>query len=236
MLGVSAIKVVAFDVGETLIDESRIWLRWAERLQVPPATLMGAIGAMAVQDLPLVKAFDIVKPGIDLEAEQAAWAIAEPDSLRAGFDIADLYPDVIPALSQLRDNGYRVIVSGNQPSEATPALTAMNLPAHAIVNSAEIGVEKPAAGFFTHLIELADCSPGEIAYVGDRLDNDVLAAQRYGINPVFIRRGPWGFLHADRAVAAGVPVIDSLLELPAVLENMCNCGSSSQYRSIAKPQ
>ena len=28
------IKAVVFDVGETLIDETRIWSRWADRLGV----------------------------------------------------------------------------------------------------------------------------------------------------------------------------------------------------------
>ena len=37
----------------------------------------------------------------------------------------------------------------------------------------------------------------EIAYVGDRLDNDVFPAQELGIHAVFIRRGPWGYLHAS---------------------------------------
>lgn len=213
----SDIKAIAFDVGETLIDESRIWLRWAEYLGVPPATLMGVIGAMAAQDLPLERAFDVIQPGIDIAQKQIEWALTEPESLRAGFDGADLYPDVIPALSELAGLGYRLIIAGNQPPEATPALVKMNLPVDVIRNSAEIGAEKPSDAFFDAVIELAGCPPAQIAYVGDRLDNDVLAAQKHGIRPILIRRGPWGYLHATRPAASDVTVINSILDLPAVL-------------------
>lgn len=213
----SGIKVIAFDVGETLINESRIWLRWAEYLDVPPATFLGLIGAMAALDQPLVKAFEVAKPGIELEDEIAKWAVAEPESLRAGFDADDLYPDVKPALTLLRTLGYRLIIAGNQPPEATPALEQMNLPVDFIRNSAEIGAEKPSANFFQAVIKIANCAPDQIAYVGDRLDNDVIAAQKFGIHPILIRRGPWGYLHADRPAAKTVPVINSLLELPHLL-------------------
>ena len=41
-----------------------------------------------------------------------------------------------------------------------------------------------------------------IAYVGDRLDNDVLPAKAAGMHSVFIRRGPWGVIHGASAEAA----------------------------------
>ena len=34
-------------------------------------------------------------------------------------------------------------------------------------------------------------APEEIAYVGDRTDNDVLPAADAGMRPILIRRGPW---------------------------------------------
>jgi FMN phosphatase YigB (HAD superfamily) len=41
-------------------------------------------------------------------------------------------------------------------------------------------------------------SAAQTAYVGDRLDNDVLPAKAAGMFAVFIKRGPWGHLHAHR--------------------------------------
>jgi FMN phosphatase YigB (HAD superfamily) len=59
----------------------------------------------------------------------------------------------------------------------------------------------------------------EIAYVGDRLDNDVLPAKAAGMFAIFIRRGPWGYLHATRPEASEADArIESLLELPSLLQ------------------
>jgi len=40
-------------------------------------------------------------------------------------------------------------------------------------------------------------APEQIAYVGDRVDNDVLPARRAGMLAVHLPRGPWGVIHAD---------------------------------------
>lgn len=211
------VRTVVFDVGETLIDESRIWLRWAERLGVPPLTFLGVLGGCAALDLPHLEAFALVRPGLDVDEEAERWARDDPDGLRNGFDADDLYPDVRPALAALREAGLDVVVAGNQPPVARAALEAMDLPVSAIRTSDEWGVQKPDPGFFARVAELSGVAPQEIAYVGDRLDNDVLPAAEAGMRPVLLRRGPWGYLHARRPEAARTTVIDSLAELPAVL-------------------
>jgi HAD superfamily hydrolase (TIGR01549 family) len=162
-------------------------------------------------------ALAIASPGFDLAEAEARWAAEDPDGLRDGFDADDLYPDVVPALTALRAAGLRLVVAGNQPPRALAALRAMDLPVDEIRNSAELGVEKPAPEFFAAAAELAGVAPHEVAYVGDRTDNDVLPAADAGMVPVLIRRGPWGYLHATRPEAARAHVVDSLLELPALL-------------------
>ena len=211
------VRAVVFDVGETLIDESRIWTRWAHRLGVPPLTFLGVLGGCAALDLPHRHAFELVRPGFDIDAELARWAADDPDGLRENFDADDLYPDVRPALAALRDAGLGVVIAGNQPPQARAALEAMDLPVDAIRTSDEWGIQKPAPGFFAKVAALTGLPPAEIAYVGDRLDNDVLPAAEAGMMPVLVRRGPWGYLHAERPDAARTTVVDSLLELPALL-------------------
>jgi HAD superfamily hydrolase (TIGR01549 family) len=211
------VRAVVFDVGETLVDETRIFSRWADRLGVPRGTFLGLIGACAATDRPLADAFRLTRPDVDLDAEISRWATDDPTGLRENFDADDLYPDVRPALAALRDAGLGVVVAGNQPPQARAALEAMDLPVDAIRTSDEWGVEKPAPEFFARAADLAGLPAGEIAYVGDRLDNDVLPAARAGMRPVLIRRGPWGYLHAARPDAARVEVVDSLTELPALL-------------------
>ncbi|SUD47669.1 Phosphatase yihX [Nocardia otitidiscaviarum] len=212
------IKAVVFDVGETLIDETRIWCRWADRLGVPRFAMLGVIGGMAATGRPLADAFEVLSPGIDLEEEQIAWAAEEPDSLRVNFDADDLYPDVRRALAKLRARGLRVIIAGNQPPQAKAALEAMDLPVDAVYTSAEWALEKPDPKFFDKVVEVTELRPPEICYVGDRVDNDVMPANAAGMVPVLIRRGPWGYLHAElpQATRYGV-VVDGLDALPDLL-------------------
>ncbi|MET8424902.1 HAD family hydrolase [Nocardia sp. NPDC004860] len=211
------IKAAVFDVGETLIDETRIWCRWADRLGVPRFAFLGVIGGMAATGRPLADAFELVRPGIDIEAEQVAWAAEEPESLRNNFDADDLYPDVRRALGELRARGISVIIAGNQPPQAKSALERMELPVDAVYTSAEWALEKPDPEFFARVAEVAGVMPGEICYVGDRVDNDVLPVLAAGMMPVLIRRGPWGYLTAEQPDAARATVVDGLDELPDLL-------------------
>ena len=82
-------------------------------------------------------------------------------------------------------------------------------------SSARWGVEKPAPEFFARLVEVSGAAPGKIAYVGDRVDNDVLPALAAGMTAVHVRRGPWGYLHEPPPGAISVRSLD---ELPAVFD------------------
>jgi FMN phosphatase YigB (HAD superfamily) len=86
------------------------------------------------------------------------------------------------------------------------------------VSSASLGVRKPDPRFFELLVELAESSPKDVAYVGDRVDNDVLPAAAAGLVAVHVRRGPWGRLQRTPPEAAfGV---DDLASLPQALASL----------------
>jgi HAD superfamily hydrolase (TIGR01549 family) len=215
------IQALVFDVGETLIDETRIWSRWADRLGVPRLTFMGVLGGMAALDRSHREAFELIRPGIDVYAEIDAWRRDDPAGLRENFDEEDLYPDVRPGLTALRAAGYQVLIAGNQPAQAYGALVAMDLPADGIHTSASWEVEKPDPAFFAKVAAVAGRAPEEILYVGDRLDNDVLPAARAGMRTALLRRGPWGYLHAERAEAAQADlVVDSLVDLARLVPGL----------------
>ncbi|MEV4294342.1 HAD family hydrolase [Microbispora rosea] len=208
------VRALVFDVGETLIDETRIWSRWADRLGVPRLTFMGVLGGMAALDRGHREAFELIRPGIDLDAEIDAWRREDPGGLRENFDADDLYPDVRPGLAALREAGYDLVVAGNQPPQAYDALVAMDLPVDGIHTSAGWGVEKPDPAFFAKVAAVCGHEPGQVLYVGDRLDNDVLPAARAGMRTALLRRGPWGYLHAARPEAAEADIVaDGLADL-----------------------
>lgn len=212
---------MAFDVGETLIDETRLWARWADRLDVPALTFMGVLGGVAALGRSHRDAFQIIRPGIDVEAEMVAWAADEPNSLRNNFDADDLYPDVRPAFADLRDLGVQVIIAGNQPVQAGAALAAMDLGADAMLISDEIGIHKPDPAFFAKVCEVAGAQPHQVMYVGDRVDNDVRPAAAAGLISVLIRRGPWGYLQASWPDASQADfVVDDLFDVVQITRNL----------------
>ena len=54
--------------------------------------------------------------------------------------------------------------------------------------------------------------------VGERADNDVVPAREVGMVAIFLRRGPWRRLMADRPEARHAHLtIDSLSQLPEAL-------------------
>jgi FMN hydrolase / 5-amino-6-(5-phospho-D-ribitylamino)uracil phosphatase len=210
------IDTVVFDVGETITRDDRYWASWADWLSVPTHTLSALVGAVVAQGMDNAEALRLVRPGIDLVAEyRAREAAGRGESL----DEADLYEDVRPALTMLRQHGVRVVIAGNQTVRAGELLRGLDLPAEVVATSAEWGVAKPQPEFFRRVVEVAQAPPQRTVYVGDHPANDVFPAKKAGLRVAHIRRGPWGHLWADDAdvIAAADWRIDSLGELAALL-------------------
>jgi FMN phosphatase YigB (HAD superfamily) len=195
-----AVTAVVFDVGETLVDETHLWERLADEARVPRFTLMGLIGGLAARGEPHHHAWGLL--GVEPPADPGA-----PGG-------SDFYDDALPCLGVLRDAGYRLGVAGNMPESFEQALQGH---VDFTGSSQRWGVEKPDPAFFERVIAEAGEPPERIAYVGDRVDNDVLPSREAGMLAVHIRRGPWGLLH-DPPV--GTPQVDSLDELPELLRDV----------------
>jgi HAD superfamily hydrolase (TIGR01549 family) len=207
-----SVRAVCFDVGETLIDETRHWLEWADFLGVPAMTLFTAIGVTMERGHSLRRVFEIFRPGMDVGT---ARRLRVEQGWRYDFIAQDLYSDAIPCLTALRERGYKVLIAGNQPIESEAALARLDVPADLIASSAGWGASKPDPKFFAKVVEAAGEAPESIAYVGDRLDNDVLPALAAGMKAVFVRRGPWGWMHAERPEIERAHLrLETLLDLP----------------------
>jgi HAD superfamily hydrolase (TIGR01549 family) len=189
------IRAVCFDIGETLVDETRHWGEWADFLGVPRLTLFTALGVTMWRGESHRRVFEIFRPGLDVATARRQRAA---QGYRYEFAREDLYPDAVPCLTELRSRGYKVLIAGNQPAEAEAALARLDVPADVIATSGGWGIAKPDPAFFAKVSEAAGEPTANIAYVGDRLDNDVLPARAAGMMAVFIRRGPWGWMHAER--------------------------------------
>ena len=194
------LRAVFFDVGETLVDEERYWREVSRIAGVQPHVVWAALGKT-------------IERG---EEHWELWAHLgmERPAATAGvvYSDTDLYPDARPALAEVRASGVLVGVAGNQSSAMEEWARSARLPVDLVTSSASLGVRKPAPAFFERLAELADARPAEVAYVGDRADNDVLPALAAGLVAFQLRRGPWGRL---QETPEGAVAIDSLLEVRA---------------------
>jgi HAD superfamily hydrolase (TIGR01509 family) len=205
---------VVLDLGETLVDETRSWARWADYLGVPQLTFMGVLGAVIAERRHHTEVFSAFRDGFDLQAERVRKHAA---GLGWEVEAADLYPDALPALADLRSRGFRLAVMANQPLEAMPLLAS--LPVDRVATSAEWALWKPDPAFFARVASELETPPHRIAYVGDRVDNDVLPAKQAGMVAVHLRRGPWGFVHARWPEAGAADLrLTSLEELPDALD------------------
>jgi HAD superfamily hydrolase (TIGR01549 family) len=213
------VRAVVFDVGETIVDETRAWSAWADWLGIPRLTFLAVCGAVIARGIPDHREpFRIFRPGMDLADELRKREIA---GVGDGITADDLYPDAVECLRTLHDAGYRIGVVGNQPARAEAALAGLGLPIDLVGSSATWGVEKPDLRFFERIAAELDLPAGDIAYVGDRLDNDVRPAAAAGMQAIFIRRGPWAWIQQPTGSPPEATVtVESLADLPAALSRL----------------
>jgi HAD superfamily hydrolase (TIGR01549 family) len=201
-----ALRAVVFDVGETLVDEERWWRRLADRAGLQPHVVWAALGVT-------------IERG---EEHTALWehlGVERPTAWNEiPYSLADLYPDAWASLERVRELGLRVGIVGNQTEALEAWARGSALPADVISSSASLGVRKPDPAFFAKVCELVGSAPEEVAYVGDRVDNDVLPAAAAGMVAVHIRRGPWGRLQPTPLEAA--VGLDDLASLPEALASL----------------
>jgi FMN phosphatase YigB (HAD superfamily) len=210
------LRAAVFDFGETLLSEERAWGVWADWLGVTHQELFAALGATVEGRHPHVHALELCRPGFDLRSALAA-------RLAAGIprheELYDVYPDAAGALARLRAAGLRVGVVGNQPLGAEASVSSVVGAGDFVATSADWGVAKPDPAFFARLVSELGLPAGAIAYVGDRVDNDMVPADAAGLFAVHLRRGPWGIIQAawPEAAAASASAADLNEAVDAIL-------------------
>jgi len=119
---------------------------------------------------------------------------------------------VAPALERVRASGRRIAVVSNSDGTCREALQRAGLLEliDAVIDSSEVGVEKPNSGIFHAALSELGVSAGEALHAGDLEAIDVRGARRAGLVPVLI----------DPYPAPGeldYRVVRSVSELPAAL-------------------
>ena len=206
--------IVVFDIGEVLIDETRVWGIWADILGVSRFTFAAVLGAAIAQGEDHEVVFPHVAPNTQWEE-----FIGEHERRYGGFAEQDLYPDVRLCLAELQAMDVRVGIVGNQPARRRDQLLALDLPHDVLATSDDLDAAKPDPAFFVAAQRLVGAdTPGQVLYVGDRVDNDVVPAALFGMRTCWLRRGPWGQLQELPDDLTPDLVLEGLGELPLLLQ------------------
>src|SRR5580700_6118211 len=117
-------------------------MEWAQWLKVPPLELFAALGSVIDHGEHHHRAFQIVRPGIDMVREgERRKAAGRAESLHP----EDIYPDVIPCWDSLRAAGLRIGLAGNHPLRFAEAVRNHYPHLDFVGSSQTWGVEKPSA-------------------------------------------------------------------------------------------
>lgn len=219
---------VCLDVGETLVDETRVFHTWAQIFGLPDFTLMAVLGGSitdAERPEDWRRFFEMIK--------QPEWRDQQPafEERYGALRADDLYPDAIRAIDSLKAAGYRIAITANQPARRHAELEALGIQVDAMGMSDAMGAAKPDRAFFDRTLELMGSpDPASVAYVGDRVDNDVLPALAVGMRAVWLRRGPWGMLQELPDGTSPALTVHSLDELTERIGEAWSDASSAGTR------
>ena len=200
---VSNIKWIFFDIGSTLVDESAVYEdRISEITRSYHININDFIAKVKLRAQTNSK--PIISVAADYGAKIPAWR----------HDLEILYPDAKEVLQKLRQT-YKLGVIANQDYGTEKRLVNFGIRSYIdlVIASAEEGVEKPDLRIFQLALDRADCKPEEAVMVGDRLDNDIIPANKIGMKTVWIKQGYGGLSKPHSGEEQPDHTVDSLNEL-----------------------
>jgi HAD superfamily hydrolase (TIGR01549 family) len=136
------------------------------------------------------------------------------------YETHDLQPDVHAGLDALTGR-YRLGILANQQAwiRETMARDGIDRYFDLWTISDEVGIDKPDPRIFEHALRQAG-PEARCAFVGDRLDNDIVPARRAGMRAVWMLRGEAPPEPTSEQLALADAAVRSLLGLPGALERL----------------
>ena len=134
--------------------------------------------------------FDLVltEAGVPLSAATRA-ALADLNDYHRQFNLWELIPPVVvPALEALRAMGLRLTVVSNANGTLRAHLERLQLARwfDCVLDSCELGVEKPDPRLFEIALERSGARPESTIHVGDLYHVDVVGARAVGLRAVLL--------------------------------------------------
>ncbi len=129
----------------------------------------------------------LVGAGHDVDLETAGKIWSKVRTQEYGWALFD---DVIPALKQLQESGYRTAAISNMPMRGDEMCDEIGLTGHIefAVTSGDVGAEKPDQRIFNAALEKARVDPSWAVMVGDSITSDLRPAEAVGMSAVLLDR------------------------------------------------
>jgi HAD superfamily hydrolase (TIGR01549 family) len=190
----TGIHWVFFDLGNTLIDESKaiqdrirqLVLALAERgIQTTPEMVEKAFHRASAELAPRV-----VTRVIEQLAERPADRAFVWQRIRYRKELEEPYPEARALLAALAPR-YHIGVIANQSPGTEARLRRYGLAPFVslCLSSSEAGLAKPDPEFFWLALRQARCEPARAVMIGDRLDNDIRPAKLLGCRTIRVLQG-----------------------------------------------
>ncbi len=198
------IEWLFFDIGSTLVDESR----------ANEHRLLDAIAGTNISyEQAYAQAVELAKQNIANPLK----CLGLPITPWHGEDEA-VHPQAANCLARLHER-YKIGIIANQKPGTAERMKKFGLAPYLdlIVASAEEGLEKPDLKIFTLALKRANCLPGNAIMIGDRLDNDIIPAKRMGLKTIWIRQGFGGMAAPLTEEETPDYCVNDLMELPELL-------------------
>ena len=167
----ASLRAIWFDVGETLINESSRVRHMGRLARCAAAHILRRCSGPSSPAAVTTGRCSSTSGPVSTWKRSArrGWTRASAST----STVTTSTPTFVTACKALKDAGYFVGVAGNQTARAGRFLRELNLPCDLLATSDEWGVTKPDTRFFDKLAAVSGHDRAEIAYVGDRLDNDI---------------------------------------------------------------
>ena len=173
------IKWLFFDVGSTLVDESKVYEDRMKRIADLSGLTYEQIYKYAMSfykenkkgDLEVARQLGVKLPKWESQYER-------------------LYTDTKDCLKKL-SRIYKIGVIANQSLGTSERLENLGVRKYLdlIIASAEEGVSKPDRRIFEIALERSSCKPENAVMIGDRIDNDIVPAKQLGMKTIWVKQG-----------------------------------------------
>ena len=200
------IKWIFFDIGSTLVDESAVYENRIKEITQGNNIDKNEFVAKVIE-CAQTSPKPIVSAAEDYGVNVPAWR----------HDLEVLYPDSKEVLQRLSQK-YKIGIIANQDFGTEQRLTDFNVHQHIdlVIASAEEGVAKPDLRIFQIALARADCKPEEAVMVGDRIDNDIIPANKIGMTTVWIKQGFGSYAEPKTVEEQPDYIVNSLAEITEV--------------------